>query len=172
MRAAVVATLTNIGAPLCGSSNPTCSLDLGPTVSSDAIFGTPYPVFDADWRWNAADPSSHMGTLAGMNISIYTGDGNGDAGEMEFWVRSAAQHAKDGLDALKYPYHYVDYGNGAGWGSNCKGGHTSGCWAQDLVDLVPRLEAAFASAACFGRASGSLLHQESQHTMDQSEQAS
>ncbi len=52
MRAAVVATLTNIGAPLCGSSNPTCSLDFGPAVSSDAVFGTPYPVFGADWRWD------------------------------------------------------------------------------------------------------------------------
>src|SRR5207302_4677776 len=45
IRAAVVATLTNIGAPLCGSSSSsssTCALNFGPTVSSDAIFGTPY----------------------------------------------------------------------------------------------------------------------------------
>ncbi|MEU4210864.1 alpha/beta hydrolase-fold protein [Streptomyces sp. NPDC026206] len=146
MRAAVVATLTNIGAPLCGSSSPTCSLNFGPTVSSDAIFGTPYPVFDADWRWNAADPASHMNALAGMGISIYTGNGGGNPTEPEFWVQSASQHAKDRLDALGYPYHYVEYGNGSGWGENCKGGHTYGCWAQDLVDYVPRLEAAFASA--------------------------
>ncbi|WP_189296103.1 alpha/beta hydrolase [Streptomyces cinerochromogenes] len=148
MRAAVVATLTNVGAPLCGSSNPTCSLDFGPTVSSDAIFGTPYPVFGADWRWDEADPVAHMDVLAraGTGVTIYTGNGAGDPAEPEFWVQSASQHAKERLDALGYPVHFVDYGDGSGWGDDCAGGHTSGCWAQDLVDFVPRLEAAFASA--------------------------
>ncbi|MGW7414775.1 alpha/beta hydrolase [Streptomyces sp. NPDC054863] len=146
MRGAVVGTLTNVGAVLCGAAGANCSLNFGPTVSSDAIFGTPYPVFDADWRWNAADPSSHMGALAGMKVSIYTGNGNGEAANPEFWVQSAAEHARDGLDAHKIPYHYVNYGNGANWGDNCKGGHTSGCWAQDFVDLVPRLEAGFAAS--------------------------
>nr|WP_267244842.1 alpha/beta hydrolase-fold protein [Streptomyces sp. PR69] len=150
MRAAVVATLVNAGKPLCGSSTgagSTCSLDFGPTVSSDAIFGTPYPLFDADWRWNAADPAAHMDALEGMGISIYTGDGAGNPAEMEFWVQSAAQHAKEALDALGYPHHYVNYGNGATWGDQCNGGHNSGCWAQDLTDYVPRLEAAFAAQA-------------------------
>lgn len=148
MRAAVVATLTNIGAPLCGSSNPTCSLDFGPAVSSDAVFGTPYPVFGADWRWDEADPVSHMDVLAraGTGVTLYTGNGGGDPAEPEFWVESASQHAKERLDALGYPVHFVDYGDGSGWGDDCAGGHTSGCWAQDLVDFVPRLEAAFASA--------------------------
>ncbi|MFH8411416.1 alpha/beta hydrolase [Streptomyces sp. NPDC018019] len=148
MRAAVVATLTNIGAPLCGNSNPTCSLDFGPPVSSDAVFGTPYPILGADWRWNEADPVSHMDVLAraGMGVSIYTGNGKGSATEPEFWVQSASQHAKEHLDQLGYPSHYVDYGDGSGWGDTCDGGHTSGCWAQDLVDFVPRLEAAFATA--------------------------
>ncbi len=147
MRGAVVATLTNAGAALCGSSGPTCSLDFGPTVSSDAIFGSPYPILNADRLWNEADPSSHMDRLEGMGVALYTGDGNGNPAEPEFWVRSAAQHAKDGLDRLGHPYHYVDYGNGSGWGGACDGGHNYGCWAQDLVDYVPRLEAAFASAA-------------------------
>ncbi|MFG2717807.1 alpha/beta hydrolase [Streptomyces sp. NPDC048416] len=146
MRGAVVATLTNAGAALCGNAAASCSLNFGPTVSSDAIFGTPYPVFNADWRWNEADPSAHMGALAGMGVSIYTGNGNGDPSAAEFWVQSAAQHAKDHLDALQLPSHYVDYGNGSAWGSTCHGGHESGCWAQDLVDYVPRLEAAFAAA--------------------------
>ncbi|MEW2632707.1 alpha/beta hydrolase-fold protein [Streptomyces sp. NPDC048389] len=147
IRAAVVATLTNIGAPLCGSSSaPVCGLDFGPSVSSDAIFGTPYPVFDADWRWNEADPVAHMDRLAGMGVAIYTGNGNGDPANMEFWVESAAQHSKDRLDALGQPYHYVNYGDGSGWGEHCDGGHNSGCWSQDLVDYVPRLEAAFAAA--------------------------
>ncbi|MFD3717430.1 alpha/beta hydrolase [Streptomyces sp. NPDC058674] len=150
MRAAVVATLTNIGAPLCGTGagpGPSCSLDFGPAVSSDAIFGSPYPVFDADRRWNAADPTAHMAALAGMGIAIYTGNGNGNPSDGEFWVRSAAQHSRERLDALGIPHHYVDYGNGSGWGPNCRGGHDSGCWSQDLVDYVPRLEAAFASAS-------------------------
>lgn len=165
VRAAVVATLTNIGAPLCGSSSgtrsgarsgagpgvgpgraPACGLDFGPAVSSDAVFGTPYPVFDADWRWNAADPTAHMAALAGMGIALYTGDGNGNPADGEFWVESAARHSRERLDALGFPYHYVNYGNGAGWGQNCRGGHDSGCWSQDLVDYVPRLEAAFATA--------------------------
>ncbi|MFI9240393.1 alpha/beta hydrolase [Streptomyces sp. NPDC053079] len=145
MRAAVVATLTNVGAALCGASAPTCNLNYGPPVSSDAIFGTPYPILWADWRWNEADPVAHMDALAGMGVSIYTGTGAGNPVEPEFWVESASRHAKERLDALKYPYHYVNYGDGAGWGSDCKGGHTYGCWAQDLVDFVPRLEAAFAS---------------------------
>ncbi|WP_328314986.1 esterase family protein [Streptomyces sp. NBC_00442] len=148
MRGAVVATLTNAGAPLCGNTaDATCSLDFGPTVSSDAVFGTPYPVLGADWRWNEADPCAHMAALAGTGIAIYTGDGGGDPSGMEFWVESAARHAKDRLDALALPYHYVDYGNGSTWGADCHGGHESGCWAQDLVDYVPRLEAAFAGAA-------------------------
>jgi S-formylglutathione hydrolase FrmB len=147
IRAAVVATLTNVGAPLCASSSaPTCALDFGPTVSSDAIFGSPYPVLNADWRWNAADPSTHMDKLAGMGISLYVGNGRGDPTNEEFWVESASAHVKDHLDALGYPYYYRDYGNGSTWGTHCDGGHDYGCWAQDLVDYVPRLESAFASA--------------------------
>ncbi|MGX8903878.1 alpha/beta hydrolase-fold protein [Streptomyces netropsis] len=105
MRAAVVATLTNIGAPLCGTSSPTCSLNFGPTVSSDAVFGTPYPLFNLDWRWNEADPVAHMDVLAraGTGVTIYTGNGGGNPAEPEFWVQSASQHAKERLDALEYP---------------------------------------------------------------------
>lgn len=147
IRAAVVATETNAGAPLCGSSSgTTCALDFGPTVSSDAIFGSPYPVLNADWRWNAADPSTHMDKLTGMGISLYVGNGAGDPTNEEFWVESAAKHVKDHLDALGLPYYYVDYGNGSTWGTQCDGGHDYGCWAQDLLDYVPRLENAFASA--------------------------
>ncbi|MFG3497717.1 alpha/beta hydrolase [Streptomyces sp. NPDC047928] len=145
MRGAVVATLTNVGAPLCGGAGSGCSLNFGPTVSSDAVFGSPYPVFNADWRWNAADPVAHAARLTGMGVSIYTGDGDGNPAGGEFWVRSTAQRLRDRLDALGHPHHYVDYGNGSGWGDACKGGHDSGCWAQDLVDFVPRLEAAFAA---------------------------
>ncbi|GHF35303.1 hypothetical protein GCM10010359_42300 [Streptomyces morookaense] len=148
MRAAVVATLTNAGAPFCGSSSgTTCALDFGPTVSSDAVFGSPYPVFNADRLWNEADPTSHMGILAdaGIGVALYTGNGNGNPANAEFWAQSATEHAKNALEARGYPVHYVDYGNGSGWGTTCKGGHDSGCWTQDLTDYIPRLEAAFAS---------------------------
>ncbi|MFF8898089.1 alpha/beta hydrolase [Streptomyces lydicus] len=148
IRAAVVATLTNVGAPFCGSvvgPGRPCALDFGPAVSSDAVFGSPYPVFNADWRWNQVDPSGHLDRLRGMGIALYTGDGAGRPTEPEFWARSASQHVKDRLDALGVPHHYVDYGNGAGWGDHCDGGHNGGCWDQDLTDYVPRLEAAFAS---------------------------
>ncbi|MEU9075579.1 alpha/beta hydrolase family protein [Kitasatospora sp. NPDC004745] len=148
IRGAVVATLTNAGTVLCGPSDGRpCGLDFGPTVSSDAVFGSPYPVFNADWRWNAADPVSRLGLLADTGIAVYTGNGNGNAGDMEFWAEGTAKRLKDRLDALRLPHHYVDYGNGAAWGPACNGGHSPGCWAQDLVDYVPRLEAAFAAAA-------------------------
>ncbi|RSS72820.1 alpha/beta hydrolase family protein [Streptomyces sp. WAC06614] len=146
-RAAVVATLTNAGAALCDTSDPECGRGFGPTVSSDAVFGTPYPFFDADWRWNAADPVAHMDKLAGTGIALYAGNGNGNPSDMEFWVESSTRHAKERLDALGHPSHYVNYGDGAGWGPSCTGRHEYGCWAQDLVDYVPRLEAAFAAAS-------------------------
>ncbi|MFC9931908.1 alpha/beta hydrolase [Streptomyces sp. NPDC127190] len=149
IRGAVVATLTDVGAPLCGSSSAsssTCAMNFGPPVSSDAIFGSPYPVLDADWRWNEADPSTHMDILSGMGISVYTGSGAGNPSEPEFWVESAAAHVKEHLDALGYPYRYVDYGDGSNWGPSCHGDHKAACWAQDLVDYVPRLEAAFAAS--------------------------
>ncbi|GHF92553.1 hypothetical protein GCM10018790_81940 [Kitasatospora xanthocidica] len=147
LRGAIVAMLTNAGTVLCGPSDGRpCGFDYGPTVSSDALFGTPYPVFNADWRWNAADPVSRAAALAHTGIAVYTGNGKGNPADMEFWAEGTAKRLKDRLDALQLPYHYVDYGDGTGWGADCQGGHTAGCWAQDLVDYVPRLEAAFAAA--------------------------
>lgn len=147
IRGAVVATLTNVGAVLCGPSDGRpCAMDFGPTVSSDAIFGTPYPVFNADWRWNAADPVARAARLADTGIAVYTGNGNNSPADMEFWAEGTAKRLKQRLDALGLPYRFVDYGDGTGWGADCHGGHTAGCWAQDLVDYVPRLEAAFAAA--------------------------
>jgi len=149
IRAAVLVTETNVGAPLCGlasGSSATCSLNFGPTVSSDAIFGSPYPVFD-DHRWNDADPSTHMDKLAGMGISLYTGNGQGNGYNTaeEFWVESASVHVREHLDAFGMPYYFVDYGDGSTWGTDCGGGHNGNCWEQDLVDYIPRLEQAFAS---------------------------
>ncbi|MET9696360.1 alpha/beta hydrolase-fold protein [Streptomyces sp. NPDC006529] len=116
-----------------------------PSVDSDAVFGSPYPVFNADWRFNEVDPAAHMNKLAGVGVSLYVGNGRGDVTDPEFWVESASQHVKDSMDALHMPYYYVDYGDGSAWGSQCNGGHNAGCWEQDLRDLIPRLETAFAA---------------------------
>ncbi|MFJ3725497.1 hypothetical protein ACIPYQ_23400 [Streptomyces sp. NPDC090045] len=93
-----------------------------------ALFGSPYPVFTIDLLWNEADPAAHMSRLAGIGISIYTGSG------------PAIRSHRSGM-----PYYYVGYGNGAGSGTRCDGHHNAGCWAQDLVDYIPRLERAFAA---------------------------
>lgn len=49
------------------------------------------------------------------------------------------------MDALGMSYYYVNYGDGAAWGTRCNGGHNGGCWEQDLRDLIPRLEREFAA---------------------------
>ncbi|MFZ3468197.1 alpha/beta hydrolase [Streptomyces sp. 4.24] len=116
-----------------------------PSVDSDAVFGSPYPVFNADWRFNEVNPSAHMNKLAGVGVSIYVGNGRGDVTDLEFWVESASKHVKASMDALGMPYYYVDYGDGAGWGTLCNGGHNAGCWEEDLRDLIPRLERSFAA---------------------------
>ncbi|MFK0044247.1 alpha/beta hydrolase [Streptomyces sp. NPDC090741] len=116
-----------------------------PGVDSDAVFGSPYPVFNADWRFNEVDPAAHMNKLTGVGVSIYVGNGRGDVTDLEFWVESASKHVKDSMDALGMPYYYVDYGDGSAWGTQCNGGHNAGCWEQDLRDLIPRLERSFAS---------------------------
>ncbi|MCC2279563.1 esterase family protein [Streptomyces sp. ET3-23] len=149
LRLAVVASLTNGLGAFCSNVIGDCNSKYGPTVSSDALFGSPYPVFNADWKWNEVDPSRHMDRLKGkdVGVSIYVGNGNGNPLELEFWLEGASKHVKDNMDAIGMPYYYVDYGNGSAWGGNCNGGHNGYCWARSLEDYVPRLEQAFASAA-------------------------
>ncbi|GAA3209565.1 hypothetical protein GCM10010468_27010 [Actinocorallia longicatena] len=142
LRLSVVASLTDAAGVLCASSSDPdlChQQDLyKPAVDSDALYGTPYPFLNADWRWNEASPGTHAAQLAGMGIYIYTG--NNDF--LEFWVEGANKHFKDALNAAQVPYYYVGYGDGSSWG--CDGGHNAGCWDKDLHDLIPRLEQAFA----------------------------
>ncbi|MEV7534364.1 alpha/beta hydrolase [Streptomyces hydrogenans] len=148
LRMAVVASVTDALGAMCASSSGTCDPNNSPYkpgVDSDALFGSPYPVFNVDWRWNQVDPSQHMDRLKGIGVSIYTGDGGGSPLNMEFWVSGASKNVKARMDALGMPYYYVNYGDGSGWGTQCDGSHSAGCWAQDLLDLVPRLERAFAS---------------------------
>ncbi|MFD7460693.1 alpha/beta hydrolase [Streptomyces sp. NPDC059868] len=150
LRFAVVASLIDATGAICGSSSGSCDPNESPykpAVDSDAAFGSPYPVFNADWRWNEVDPSQHMDRLAkgGVGVSIYVGDGGGSPLEPEFWVAGAAKNVKASMDALGMSYYYVNYGDGSGWGTQCNGGHNAGCWEQDLRDLIPRLERSFAA---------------------------
>ncbi|MFJ5738870.1 alpha/beta hydrolase [Streptomyces microflavus] len=150
LRLAVVASLIDGPGVICALASGSCDPNNSPYrpgVDSDAAFGSPYPVFNADRRWNEVDPSQHMDRLAqaGVGVSIYTGDGGGAIGEAEFWVAGAAKNVKAAMDALGMSYYYVNYGDGAGWGTQCNGGHNAGCWEQDLRDLIPRLEREFAA---------------------------
>lgn len=150
LRLAVVASLIDAQGAICGPYSGVCGIPdspYKPGVDSDALFGSPYPVFNVDWRWNEVDPSQHMDKIkaGGVGVSLYVGNGGGSPTDLEFWLESASQHVKDGMDALGMSYHYVDYGDGSAWGTQCNGGHNAGCWEQDLRDLIPRLERSFAS---------------------------
>ncbi|MFD0370087.1 alpha/beta hydrolase [Streptomyces sp. NPDC059071] len=148
LRFAVVASLIDATGAICASSSGSCNPDESPYkpgVDSDAAFGSPYPVFNADWRWNEVDPAGHMDRLRDVGVSLYVGNGGGSPTEPEFWLEGAAKHAKNSMDALGMSYYYVNYGDGSAWGTQCNGGHNAGCWEQDLRDLIPRLERALAS---------------------------
>ncbi len=127
-----------------------------PAVSSDSIFGSPYPFSLTppynDSLWNAADPVENAAAFAGTNVSLYTGNGGGNPTNAEFWLESAAQHLDSALTAAGNTPYFVDYGNGSSWG--CDGGHDAGCWDQDLANLLPRLQGAFASTGGTGQPTG------------------
>ncbi|MEU2868117.1 alpha/beta hydrolase-fold protein [Streptomyces olivoreticuli] len=117
-----------------------------PAVDSDAVFGSPYPVLNADRRWNEIDPSQHVDRFAGIGVSIYVGNGRGRPTEPEFWLEGASKNVAKNMEALGLPYHFVDYGNGSNWGTGCDGGHNNmACREASLRDLIPRLEKAFAT---------------------------
>ncbi|SDW30442.1 S-formylglutathione hydrolase FrmB [Amycolatopsis xylanica] len=119
-----------------------------PPVDSDAVFGSPYPIFNADRRWNEIDPSQHVDRFAGVGVSIYVGNGGGGIrpAEPDFWLEGAAENVATNMKAQGLPVHFVDYGDGANWGTGCDGGHnTMACRETSLRDLIPRLEKAFAA---------------------------
>lgn len=60
---------------------------------------------------------------------------------------TAARTVKNRLDLLGIPSRLVDYGNGTSLSPQCDGSHTYGCWGPAYADYVPRLEAAFETAA-------------------------
>ncbi|WSY48157.1 alpha/beta hydrolase-fold protein (plasmid) [Embleya sp. NBC_00888] len=117
-----------------------------PAVDSDAAFGSPYPVLNADRRWNEIDPSRHVDRFAGIGVSMYVGNGRGRPTEPEFWLEGAAENVAQNMKDLGLPYHFVDYGDGSNWGTGCDGSHNNkACREASLQDLVHRLEKAFAT---------------------------
>ncbi|WP_299534236.1 alpha/beta hydrolase family protein [uncultured Streptomyces sp.] len=147
VRAAVLATELNLPGAWCalGSGTPGSCADYGPYVDSDAIFGSPYPVFDADRVWKAYDPAAptNLSRLAGTAVTLYTGDND----LIEGYTARAARTVASRLKQLGVPSRLVDYGNGASLDPACTGNHSYTCWAPAFADWVPRLTAAFASAS-------------------------
>ncbi|GAA0299280.1 hypothetical protein GCM10010302_42280 [Streptomyces polychromogenes] len=144
--AAVLGTELNVTGAWCASSSSgsgQCT-GFGPVVDSDAVFGSPYPVFDADRVWKAVDPAApdNLAKLAGTGVTLYTGDND----LIDVHTAAASNTVKARLDQLGIPSRYVNYGNGASLAPSCDGGHNYGCWAPAFADYVPRLEAAFAAA--------------------------
>jgi hypothetical protein len=78
LRMAVAVAVTDALGTMCASSSGYCDPDesaFKPGADSDALFGSPYPVFNVGWRWNQVDPAQHMDRLAGTGVSNYTGGG-------------------------------------------------------------------------------------------------
>ncbi|GGX23649.1 alpha/beta hydrolase [Streptomyces chryseus] len=150
IRAAVLATELNLTGAWCAVSSSSSSsgsgkcTGFGPYVDSDAIFGSPYPVFNADRVWKAVDPAApaNLAKLSGTGITLYTG--NNDI--IDVHTEAASKTVKARLDQLGIPSRLVNYGNGVSLAPSCDGGHNYGCWAPAFADYVPRLEAAFAAA--------------------------
>src|SRR5262245_35109293 len=111
----------------------------------DAIFG---PRDTQELNWKAHDPGTLVTNLHGMQVELWTGDGNPgplDAGRVDPFARSIEViifGAKERFDryvtaaGIQYGYHY--YGAGT---------HTFGYWARDLEEYVGPLMSRFRSHA-------------------------
>ncbi|MCX4967563.1 alpha/beta hydrolase-fold protein [Streptomyces sp. NBC_00654] len=146
IRGAVLATELNLTGAWCAVSTSSPSgtgkcTGYGPTVDSDAIYGSPYPVFDADRVWKAVNPAatSNLARLTGVETTIYTGD----QGLIDHFTDIAARRVKARMDQLGIDSRLVAYGNGATLAPTCDGGHNYGCWSAALADYIPRLQASF-----------------------------
>ncbi|WP_415840702.1 alpha/beta hydrolase [Nocardiopsis rhodophaea] len=143
VRGAVVATELNLTTAWCAVSSSRGCADYGPVVDSDAIFGSPYPVFNADHIWRSVNPaaSANLAKLADTGITLYTGDND----LVENHTADGVDIVTSRLDKLGIPSRAVNYGDGSSLSPTCNGGHNYGCWAPAFADYIPRLEAAFAA---------------------------
>ncbi|MET7643336.1 alpha/beta hydrolase-fold protein [Streptomyces sp. NPDC005426] len=142
VRAAVLATELNATGAWCAVSTSSPSgtgrcTGYGPAVDSDAIFGSPYPVLDADRIWKAVDPAApaNLAELEGAEVTLYTGS----QGLIDHFTEIAAKNVRARLDRLGLPSRLVDYGDGSVLAPTCDGGHNYGCWAPALADYMHRL---------------------------------
>lgn len=143
IRAAVLATELNLPQSLCAvatSGTGQCA-GYGTYVDSDAVFGSPYPVFNADHIWNEVNPAApaNLAKLAATDITLYTGS----SWPIDHMTEIATANVKSGLDALGIPSRVDDYADGSSLAPGCDGGHSYACWAPALADYMPRLQAAF-----------------------------
>lgn len=112
-----------------------------PTAAIDAIFGP--PVWPLDGVWNAQSPAQHVGSLRGMGVAMYTGDGGNVTVDpisalVENRARQTALVTAANLTAAGIPYHFSDYGNGSTWAPGCTGKHSQeACLQADLNHFVP-----------------------------------
>lgn len=146
IRGAVLATELNLTGAWCAvstSGTGQCT-GYGAYVDSDAIFGSPYPFFNADHVWNEVNPAAtaNLARLAGTGVTLYTGN----QGPIDVYTEIASKTVNARLGGLGIPTRFVDYGNGSTLSPTCDGAHNYGCWAPAFADYVPRLAAAFASA--------------------------
>ncbi|GAA1980102.1 alpha/beta hydrolase [Kitasatospora viridis] len=148
IRGTVVATELNLPNAICAAStsglNAGGCATYGPVVDSDAVFGSPYPVFGADHVWTELNPASpaNLAKLANTGIDLYTGT----TAPIDAFTAIASHTVKDRLDQLGIPSRLDDYGNGSTLSPTCDGGHDYGCWAPAFADYMPRLQAEFDAA--------------------------
>ncbi|WP_434446453.1 alpha/beta hydrolase [Lentzea sp. E54] len=127
VRAAITATLVN---PASGT----------PTVNADAVFGP--PVWPFDGVWNAQSPAQNVGTLRGMGVALYTGNGgdltvNPIQAVLEHRARETTLVTAANLTAAGIGFHLSDYGDGSGWAPGCTGKHAEeACVQADMNHFV------------------------------------
>ncbi|MGW0395083.1 alpha/beta hydrolase [Streptomyces sp. NPDC003042] len=145
VRAAVLATELNVTGAWCASTTSgtgDCT-GYGPVVDSDAIFGSPYAIFN-DRIWNQVNPAAptNLSKLADTKVTLYTGS----QGLIDGKTVIASTNVKNRLNQLAIPSRFVNYGDGSSLSPTCNGGHNYGCWAPALADYIPRLADEFTEA--------------------------
>ncbi|MFF3722244.1 alpha/beta hydrolase [Streptomyces erythrochromogenes] len=157
VRTAIRGMLSNSGFTMSGTSgsgDTAAGSGFGPAVPTDSVFG---PLDEGGDLSQALShgPVAKAASLKDVGVTLYTGAGDGNLINLmldqeafkEAVTLGAQNNMKAALDRLQYSSGAVNYGNGSGWGPNCQGKHTHGCWAQDLVDYIPRLEQTLTHAA-------------------------
>lgn len=114
-----------------------------PTVPVESVFGP--PIWPLDGGWNRESPAQHVGSLRGMGVAMYTGNGgdltvNPVQAVIENRARATNVVTRDHLVAAGIPHTFVDYGDGNGWAEGCTGKHAQlPCLLADMDHFVDLL---------------------------------